>query len=961
MRTSDFMQKIIIISLLALIAAGKSYPQNGRLDETFGNKGIVTTAAGEFRSNSEALSVKIQNDGKTAAGGFYYNGNDYDFAVARYNPDGSLDNSFGTNGIAITPISSGDDEINSIIIQTDPANGNIEKIIAAGFTQNINDTGFVLVRYNPNGSLDSTFGGDRNGIVISGNDYPDYATSVVLQKDGKIVLAGYKYNGHDYDFMIARFSADGIPDNSFGQFNGLVTTEISGKGTNDRAYAAAIQEDGDILAAGSSDEENSFALVRYKPNGSLDTSFANRGIALTIVGDAGEDKSDVAFSISIQEDEKIIIGGRSYDDNLNNITLLRYKSDGRLDSTFNNNGIVITNLQNNSILGTILLDKQDGGNEKIIAAGSSFNGLDLDITLVRYKEDGKPDDSFGSGGIVIIPRAKSDQTAFAADYQTDPLTGKIKKIITAGYYYDGSNIDFALASFTEDGVIDKKFGTNGIVNTSIGNTHSALNAISVQRGENGEEKIIAGGYSGTVGNYEMTLVRYNSNGELDSTFGLNGDGIVKTSTPPNEWIRGLIIKNDGKIIAVSHTTLIQYSRDGIIDTLFGLKGIVNLPITATDETNHSAAIQNDGKIIIAGGFYNGSDFDYAVVRYDSSGNLDTDFGGRGDGIAVTPIGTSTDFANSMALQNDGKIVVAGDYRYSSQKIDIALIRYNSNGILDNSFGTNGIVLTKIGSANDFAYSTAIQGDGKIIAAGASVSTVDYDFALVRYNPNGSIDSTFGTNGIVMTQIGGADDIAASVTLQTSGGADRQIIAAGKSFEGNYVKFTVVRYNLDGSPDNSFGTNGIATIQIGVSSSSASSVLVQRDGKIVAGGTSSNLNADYSVFTLLRFNEDTEVGIDENNSGKGLSSFKLEQNYPNPFNPTTKIKYTVGDAKFASQTNIQLKVYDVLGKEIAVLVNKEQKPGNYEISFNAASLSSGVYFYQLIAGGFHIVKKMIVIR
>ena len=329
MRTSDFMQKIIIISLIALIAAGKSYPQNGRLDETFGNKGIVTTAAGEFRSNSEALSVKIQNDGKIAAGGFYYNGNDYDFAVARYNPDGSLDNSFGTNGIAITPISSGDDEINSIIIQTDPANGNIEKIIAAGFTQNINDTGFVLVRYNPNGSLDSTFGGDGNGIVISGNDYPDYATSVVLQKDGKIVLAGYKYNGHDYDFMIARFSADGIPDNSFGQFNGLVTTEISGKGTNDRAYAAAIQEDGDILAAGSSDEENSFALVRYKPNGSLDTSFANRGIALTIVGDAGEDKSDVAFSISIQEDEKIIIGGRSYDDNLNNITLLRYKSDGQ--------------------------------------------------------------------------------------------------------------------------------------------------------------------------------------------------------------------------------------------------------------------------------------------------------------------------------------------------------------------------------------------------------------------------------------------------------------------------------------------------------------------------------------------------------------------------------------------------------------------------------------------------------
>jgi uncharacterized delta-60 repeat protein len=950
----------IHITFIVLIMISTSLSQNGQLDETFGNKGIVTTAINLDRSNSEALTTKIQSDGKIVTGGFCYNGNDYDFAVVRYNINGSMDNSFGTNGIVIAPVSSGDDEINSIVIQIDSADGNIEKIIACGFTQNINDTDFALVRFNPNGSIDSTFGENGNGIVTSGtNNLAVYATSAALQKDGKIVIAGYKFNGHDYDFMLARFSPDGIPDNNFGNANGIVTTEISGIGTNDRAYSVAIQNDGDIVAAGSSDEENSFAAARYKSNGSLDTSFAGKGIAITSVGSQGGDRNNVAFSIAIQEDDKIILGGRSYNENINDITLLRYKSNGEIDSTFNNNGIVITSLQNNSILGSIFIGHPEGGDEKIIAAGSSTNGSDLDITLARYNLDGKLDNSFGNEGIIIIPIAKSDQTAFSAAYQTDLSGGKVKKIITAGYFYDGTNIEFAVASFDGNGIVDKSFGTNGIVNTPVSNTHSILNTIAVQHEENGTEKIIAAGHTGKGNNSLMALIRYNPDGKPDSSFGTSANGIVTTSNSEPESIRSLIIQKDRKIIAVSHSTLARYNRDGIIDTLFGIKGIVNLPITATDETNNSAAIQQDGKILISGGFNNGSDFDFAVVRYDTSGNLDTNFGERGDGIAVTPIGTSTDIANSIGIQKDGKIVAVGDYRFSANKLDVVVIRYDTNGKLDNSFGTNGIAVTSIGSANDFAYSMAIQSDGKIIVAGASASSIDYDFSLIRYNQNGSVDSSFGKNGIVTTPIGNVDDIALSIALQITGGVDKKIVVAGKTFKGVYENFALATYNLDGSLDKTFGTNGIASMQIGTSSSYASSVLVQNDGKIVVGISSASTSADYSVFTLIRYNNNMATDVNEENPGKILTSFKLEQNYPNPFNPATKIRYSIPNSTETS--SVQLKVYDMLGREVATLVNKKQQPGDYEISFNASLLATGVYFYRLSAGDFHIVKKMILMK
>jgi uncharacterized delta-60 repeat protein len=199
-------------------------------------------------------------------------------------------------------------------------------------------------------------------------------------------------------------------------------------------------------------------------------------------------------------------------------------------------------------------------------------------------------------------------------------------------------------------------------------------------------------------------------------------------------------------------------------------------------------VQSDGKIVAAGYSYNGSNFDFAVVRYNTNGSLDTTF--DTDGKVTTAIGSGTDAAYSVVLQSDGKIVVAGNSRIGSND-DFAVVRYNTNGSLDTTFDTDGKVTTAIGSGTDEARSVVVQSDGKIVAAGYSDNGPNFDFAVVRYNTNGSLDTTFDTDGKVTTAVGLGDDEAYSVVLQSDG----KIVAAGYSDNGPNFDFAVVSYTI----------------------------------------------------------------------------------------------------------------------------------------------------------------------
>lgn len=292
-----------------------------------------------------------------------------------------------------------------------------------------------------------------------------------------------------------------------------------------------------------------------------------------------------------------------------------------------------------------------------------------------------------------------------------------------------------------------------------------------------------------------------------------------------------------------------------LDSTFGpnSNGIVTTSINSNCLVN-SIAQQSDGKIVGIGyDTTNDGKNELLLLRYNNDGSLDTSFGSNG--VTNLSIGSNTQ-GESIALQNDGKILCSGFATNNSTQFLIA--RFYINGTLDNTFGSNGIVTTVLGQGSD-CHSLKIQADGKVVAAGVSISQSGSPvFTLVRYNVDGSLDNTFGNNGIVTTQIGNSS-VANSLEIDSNG----NILVVGKSDS----KFALARYDSFGNLDTSFGNagylvpySGIVTTSIG-SNAAIQSVVIQSDNKIVAGGFSDDR------FALARYNSngslDTSFGSDNN--------------------------------------------------------------------------------------------------
>ena len=298
------------------------------------------------------------------------------------------------------------------------------------------------------------------------------------------------------------------------------------------------------------------------------------------------------------------------------------------------------------------------------------------------------------------------------------------------------------------------------------------------------------------------------------------------------------------ITALTNTAMPARAADIALDASFDTDGIVTTNIGANSEFGRSVVMQTDGKILVAGYTDNGSDSDFALARYNSDGSRDNSFGTGG--IVTTNIGTD-DGGYSVALQPDGKILVAG-YSSTVSATGFALTRYDTNGSLDTTFGTGGIVTTPIGTEAG-GYSVALQPNGKILVAGYGNPGGVYSFALVRYDTNGSLDTTFDTDGnndgIVTTPIG-TNARGYSVALQP---ADGKILVAGYTGVPGTGGFALVRYDTNGSPDNSFGTGGVVTTTIGTDDVGLS-IALQPDGKILVAGYG-NPGGNYE-FALVRY-------------------------------------------------------------------------------------------------------------
>ncbi|MBN4005233.1 DUF4347 domain-containing protein [Nostoc sp. LPT] len=400
---------------------------------------------------------------------------------------------------------------------------------------------------------------------------------------------------------------------------------------------------------------------------------------------------------------------------------------------------------------------------------------------------GNLDSTFGVGGKVITDIGGSD-TAHAIAIQAD---GKIV-VVGETYYYNG---DFAVARYNPDGSLDSSFGNSGKAIADFANQSDRAYSVAIQS----DGKILISGIIYNGNQTDAGLVRYNSNGTLDTSFG-NGGKVVTNFEGKNEWIKSIAVHSDGKIIVGGYLNpndgslnndfaLIRYNSDGSLDTSFGNGGRVITSMSNGQDGIASIVIQPDGRVVVTGSVMNtnGSN-SFILARYNSNGSIDTNFGSNGKVITDFP-GTD-DFGNSVALQSDGKIVVAGSTGNIGADGDFALARYNSNGTLDTNFGNGGKVVTDLGSSIDVGQSLAILQNGKIVVSGFSENSDRRDFALAVYNSNGSLDTSFGNSGKVITTANGSYFQNTAVAVQSDG----KIVVTG-SDSGNFV---VARYEAPSS-------------------------------------------------------------------------------------------------------------------------------------------------------------------
>lgn len=420
-------------------------------------------------------------------------------------------------------------------------------------------------------------------------------------------------------------------------------------------------------------------------------------------------------------------------------------------------------------------------------------------------------------------------------------------------------ISSVVVSGQNAGTVDVSYGDfgNGFAITQISPNHySQTSGIAIQQ----DGKCVLVGHTNSAGAYkDMVLVRYDTDGSLDLSFGNNGIVIVGVSDV-SEYGNAIQIQSDGKIIVAGHNYSLygltdervwRFNEDGTPDVTFGNAGSVTTDIGNMDNIAEACVIQPDGKIVTGG--YAGDRF--VVVRYNSNGTIDYSFGTNG--FAILGMEYYMSFVKAIDLQNDGKIVVAG-MSFDGNNPIFTIARFTENGELDVTFGELGVSKIKVGYGNDYSTKLKVLKNGKILVGGHTWITNDpflkYDVALVQLDENGNPDISFGNNGIVKTNIVNGENYCKGFTIQPDG----KIIVAGEYVDYKTYNIFAVRYLEDGTVDNSFGNNGIAIYDVVGQEDQASGVVLQQDGKIVISGSTSP-DMDNIHFFALRLHNDVNIG------------------------------------------------------------------------------------------------------
>jgi uncharacterized delta-60 repeat protein len=375
--------------------------------------------------------------------------------------------------------------------------------------------------------------------------------------------------------------------------------------------------------------------------------------------------------------------------------------------------------------------------------------------------------------------------------------------------------------------LDTTFGTGGKVTTNLGTADDYAYDVAIQP----DGKILV------AGGPNFSLIRYNADGSLDTTFG-GGDGWV--TEPGTNKAFGIALQLDGKILVGGgeNFSLARFNTDGTLDTTFGNGTGKTVSGFGVTYDAYDFAVVDGGKIVMVG-TNNGSNF--ITARFNADGSLDTSFGTAGR--TTTDFFGSLDKAFALAVQSDGKLVVVGQARDGSTNYKWALARYTAEGALDTSFGTGGKITTDMGHNDDAAWALQILSNGQIVVAGrGGTASTGYDFGLARYNADGSLDTSFGGGGTGTTLLhfGAGGDQAYALKVLSDG---KLFLAGRAQHSSNAMDFGLARYHADGTIDSTFANGGKLRTDFRGSTDQGEAVAIQADGAVVVAGGSSVVNGN----------------------------------------------------------------------------------------------------------------------
>lgn len=497
----------------------------------------------------------------------------------------------------------------------------------------------------------------------------------------------------------------------------------------------------------------------------------------------------------------------------------------------------------------------------------------------------------------------------------------IKQIKMRKIYSFVLALTIGFTAYSQSGILDTSFGQNGFVTTVINGTYNFSNATIVQD----DGKILVCGRGGEPSTYKATVARYNTDGSLDNSFANNGTLVIPVGNVKS-FATDIALQNDGKIVMSAYTwndvkgefAAIRLNSDGSFDSTFGNQGVKLISNQGSGVTQ-SLRIQDDGKILLAG-YYND---EFAVLRLDTDGTIDNSFGVSG--WAITTFAGASSFIEEIEIQDDGKIVQGGLVLSTSQIFEMGVARLNTDGTIDQTFGSQGTLRFNIGNGNDFVTGVAIQNNGKIVLGGHTwIDNVElkHDFAMIRLEANGDFDLTYGNNGVSTAQIVDGSNYASGIVIQE----DQKVILGGSTVKNADYKFGLLRFNTDGSLDQTFGAAGTGMVSPDFNGRECygDELNLQPDGDIILVGNS--FSNGTSEMIVVRFKNET-LGLAENS----ISNLNI---YPNPSSEFITVELNDNSSSF------QVEIRDVLGRAVyGATLNQSDK-------IDVSDFKKGTYFVKV---------------